>query len=399
MKSNYLKVVFACCLLFFVGQLSAQVDSVGAYILENQVDIPVTSVKDQASSGTCWSFAATSFVEAEILKESGQTLDLSEMYFVRMAYPQKAALYVRYHGQANFGPGGQAHDVMDVIRANGFVPEEVFDGKTIGEEQHIHGEMDAVAKAYLDAVIKNRNRKLSPVWFDAFQGIMDAYLGKIPTSFTIDNVDYTPVSYKEAVDFNPDDYVEFTSYQYKPYNEKILLEIPDNWSDALYYNVNLEDLMEIMHSAFEKGYTVCWDGDVSDKGFSYRNGLALLPDLVPLNMDDSERARWETLTNKERNKELYSFETVVTEMEVSPELRQQHFDNYQTTDDHLMHLTGFSKDQNGTNFYKTKNSWNTSNDYEGYLYMSEAYVRLNTVAIMVHKDAVPQKIRKSLGIK
>ncbi len=399
MKSNYLKVVFACCLLFFVGQLSAQVDSVGAYILENQVDIPVTSVKDQASSGTCWSFAATSFVEAEILKESGQTLDLSEMYFVRMAYPQKAALYVRYHGQANFGPGGQAHDVMDVIRANGFVPEEVFDGKTIGEEQHIHGEMDAVAKAYLDAVIKNRNRKLSPVWFDAFQGIMDAYLGKIPTSFTIDNVDYTPVSYKEAVDFNPDEYVEFTSYQYKPYNEKILLEIPDNWSDALYYNVNLEDLMEIMHSAFEKGYTVCWDGDVSDKGFSYRNGLALLPDLVPLNMDDSERARWETLTNKERNKELYSFETVVTEMEVSPELRQQHFDNYQTTDDHLMHLTGFSKDQNGTNFYKTKNSWNTSNDYEGYLYMSEAYVRLNTVAIMVHKDAVPQKIRKSLGIK
>ncbi len=399
MKSNYLKVVFACCLLFFVGQLSAQVDSVGVYILENQVDIPVTSVKDQASSGTCWSFAATSFVEAEILKESGQTLDLSEMYFVRMAYPQKAALYVRYHGQANFGPGGQAHDVMDVIRANGFVPEEVFDGKTIGEEQHIHGEMDAVAKAYLDAVIKNRNRKLSPVWFDAFQGIMDAYLGKIPTSFTIDNVDYTPVSYKEAVDFNPDDYVEFTSYQYKPYNEKILLEIPDNWSDALYYNVNLEDLMEIMHSAFEKGYTVCWDGDVSDKGFSYRNGLALLPDLVPLNMDDSERARWETLTNKERNKELYSFETVVTEMEVSPELRQQHFDNYQTTDDHLMHLTGFSKDQNGTNFYKTKNSWNTSNDYEGYLYMSEAYVRLNTVAIMVHKDAVPQKIRKSLGIK
>jgi len=399
MKSNYLKVVFACCLLFFVGQLSAQVDSVGVYILENQVDIPVTSVKDQASSGTCWSFAATSFVEAEILKESGQTLDLSEMYFVRMAYPQKAALYVRYHGQANFGPGGQAHDVMDVIRANGFVPEEVFDGKTIGEEQHIHGEMDAVAKAYLDAVIKNRNRKLSPVWFDAFQGIMDAYLGKIPTSFTIDNVDYTPVSYKEAVDFNPDEYVEFTSYQYKPYNEKILLEIPDNWSDALYYNVNLEDLMEIMHSAFEKGYTVCWDGDVSDKGFSYRNGLALLPDLVPLNMDDSERARWETLTNKERNKELYSFETVVTEMEVSPELRQQHFDNYQTTDDHLMHLTGFSKDQNGTNFYKTKNSWNTSNDYEGYLYMSEAYVRLNTVAIMVHKDAVPQKIRKSLGIK
>ncbi len=399
MKSNYLKVVFACCLLFFVGQLSAQVDSVGVYILENQVDIPVTSVKDQASSGTCWSFAATSFVEAEILKESGQTLDLSEMYFVRMAYPQKAALYVRYHGQANFGPGGQAHDVMDVIRANGFVPEEVFDGKTIGEEQHIHGEMDAVAKAYLDAVIKNRNRKLSPVWFDAFQGIMDAYLGKIPTSFTIDNVDYTPVSYKDAVHFNPDDYVEFTSYQYKPYNEKILLEIPDNWSDALYYNVNLEDLMEIMHSAFEKGYTVCWDGDVSDKGFSYRNGLALLPDLVPLNMDDSERARWETLTNKERNKELYSFETVVTEMEVSPELRQQHFDNYETTDDHLMHLTGFSKDQNGTNFYKTKNSWNTSNDYEGYLYMSEAYVRLNTVAIMVHKDAVPQKIRKSLGIK
>lgn len=370
-----------------------------AYIFKKIAEIPVTSVKDQHRSGTCWSFAGISFLESEVLRITEKETDLSEMFIVRNAYADKAIKYVRLHGSSNFGGGGQAHDVTNVIAEYGIVPESVYAGLEIGEEKHNHGEMDAVLQAFLDAVIKKRGGKLSPKWFEAYSAILDVYLGPVPASFEIDGADETPVSYANSLNIDPANYIEFTSYITYPYYELVNLEIPDNWSDNLYYNIPLDEFMEVMDHAFENGYSVCWDGDVSDRGFSHRNGIAIIPDKKIENLSGTERERWEKLTDAEKGKELYAFEIPGDEKDVDEAMRQEHFDNYTSTDDHLMHLTGIVEDQHGTRYYITKNSWDDdSNDKGGYVYMSDSYVRLNTVAFMIHKDAVPKKMAEKLGL-
>ncbi len=399
MKLIFFSIATLLMTAFFKPSAMAQVDSVGPYVLKPVKDIDVTSVKDQARSGTCWSFAATSFIEAEILRKGNDSLDLSEMYFVREAYPAKADLYVRYHGSSNYSPGGQAHDVLNVVRESGFIPEDYYNGLVLGDDHHVHGELDAISQAYLDAVIKNRNRKLSPVWPEAFNGLMDAYLGNVPEKFDYQGKEYDLSSFVEEMDFNPDEYVELTSYLHHDFYKAFVLEIPDNWSHDLYYNVPLDELMAVINKSLEMGYTVCWDGDVSDKGFSHRNGLAILPDQELKEMEGSERSRWEKLSEAEKRKELYSFEKLVQEKDITAEMRQKHFDNYSSTDDHLMHLTGLYKDQDGKFFYKTKNSWaGDSNKFGGYLFMSEPYLKLNTVAVLVHKDVLPKELKKKLNI-
>ena len=361
-------------------------------------DIKTTPVKDQFKSGTCWSFATTSFVETELIRMNKGEFILSPIYFVRYAYESKADKYVRRNGTANFGEGGQAHDVFNVIREHGFVPEDAYNGFA-AEKNHIHGELDAELKAYIDVVKAKKNGTISEYWKDTFSAMLDLYLGKLPTTITVNNKSVTPIAFTKSTGFNPDDYVEITSYSHVPFYRQVMIDIPDNWSQDRYYNLPIDEMMEVIKSALKNGYSVCWDGDVSDKGFSHSNGLAIAPEKDINSMEGTERARWEKLSEKERLSQLFLFTSPVPEKKVTQEIRQKAFDTQQTTDDHLMHFTGMVSDQNGTIYFKTKNSWNSnSNKMGGYLNMSEAYTRINTIAIMVHKSAIPKEIAKKLGL-
>lgn len=380
-------------------QLSAQSakDSLPEkYIFTKVIDLPATSVKDQSASGTCWSFATTSFIESELIRTTKDTVDISEMFFARKAYETKAIHYVRLHGTANFGEGGQAHDVMNVVRKYGMVTDAAFSGLANGQTKPVHAEMDALLKAMVEVIAKNPAGKLSPEWINAVSGVLDVYLGKVPSTFGSSNT--TPLEFAKKI--NPDDYVEITSYTHHPYYSSFVLEVPDNWSGDIYYNVPLEDLIQIMDYSLNKGYTIDWDGDVSDKGFSHKNGVAIVPEVNIDNIPVIERSKWEKLTEKERKAQFYTFTKPVPEKIITSEIRQAAFDNYSATDDHLMHITGTVNDQNGKRYFHTKNSWSAdSNTDGGYLNISEAYIRLNTIAIMIHKDAIPKDIRKKLAIK
>lgn len=366
----------------------------------NQVNIKTTPVKDQQRTGTCWSFATTSFIETELLRMGYGEVDLSEMYFARHAYENKGMLYFRYQGNNNFGEGGQAHDVMNVVKEFGFAPESAYKALNYGETVHVHGEMTTSLQAVLDAVIKNKNKKVTPVWFNAYKSILDTYLGDEPTKFTVNGKTFgSATEFAKDAKFNANDYIELTSYSHHPYYTQFGLEIPDNWSHDLYYNLPLNELMEVMDNAVANGYSVCWDGDVSEKGFSHKNGLMILPATQAEEIADSEKLKWEKISDEDRKKQMYSFTSPVPEIAVTEKNRQENFDNYKSTDDHLMHLVGTAKDKNGTKYYLIKNSWNTdSNDMGGYLYMSESYAKMKTVAIMIHKNALPKAIAKKLGV-
>lgn len=346
-------------------------------------NIENTSVKNQSNSGTCWSFSATSFLESELIRIGFGNHDISEMYFVRKNYPQKAERYMRYHGNFNFGPGGQAHDVTNVVKEFGMVPEEFYHGiDYYGEDNHNHSELDAVLKAILDATLKSKSPKTTNAWDEAVGAVLDVYLGKVPNEFEYKGKKYTPQSFAKASGFNPDDYIEFTSYTNYPFNQKVMLEVPDNWSFDLYYNVELNDLMKIMDNALATGYSIEWDGDVSKDNFYRKKGYAVIPKNNEMDPDDVEEPEEEKV--------------------ITQEIRQEAFDNHDVTDDHLMHIVGLAENQNGTKFYYTKNSWGTKTGgkemkYDGYWYMSDSYVRLKTIAFMVHKDAVPKEIRERLG--
>lgn len=351
------------------------------YRFTDVVRLPVSAVKNQQRTGTCWSFATTSFIESELMRMGLTETDLSEMYFVKHAYLNKADLFVRYHGMANFGQGGQAHDVMNVVREYGFVPETVYPGKNYGSDTHNHGELSAVLRGFLDGLTGGRIRPLSPVWPEAFRKVVETYLGEEPSAFQVEGKTFTPKSYLESTGFDPDQYVEITSYTHHPFYEKINLEVPDNWSGDLYYNLPVEELMEVIDHALMNGYTVAWDGDVSEQGMSHKNGVAILPEK-----------EWDEMSDEEREK---IFKSPSPEKKVTQEMRQETFNNFLTTDDHLMHIVGISEDRAGNRYYITKNSWGTdSNEDGGFLRMSVPYVKLKTIAIMVHRDAVPENITK-----
>ncbi len=393
------KVFPGLLLLASASQIHSQTsnDSVPEkFIYTKGIDLPATSVKDQSASGTCWSYATTSFLESELLRITKDTFDLSEMFFARKAYETKALNYVRLHGKANFGEGGQAHDVMTVIRKYGMYTQDAYSGLANGQTKPSHAELEAVLEAMVGAIIKNPAGKLSPEWMNAISDVLDVYMGKVPHTFDKSNI--TPLEF--AKNINPEDYVEITSFTHHPFYTQFALEVPDNWSGDAYYNVPLDELIQIMDYALNTGYTVDWDADVSDKGFSHKNGVAIEPEISLENLDSTERSKWDKLTEKERRAQFYSFTKPVPERNITPEIRQAAFDNYSTTDDHLMHITGTVTDQNGKRYFHTKNSWaSDSNTYGGYLNVSEAYVRLNTLAIMVHKDAIPKEIKKKAGIK
>lgn len=361
--------------------------------------ISTTSVKDQASSGTCWSFSTSSFLESEMLRiGKKEMVDLSEMYVVRMCYMQKAWNYVRMQGNTNFGPGGSFHDELWVLENYGMVPEEAYSGLNYGEKKHTHGELDAVLRTFVESIVKNENKKISTAWPLAFKGILDAYFGPVPEKFTYKGKEYTPRSFADnIVALNPNNYVELTSFTHHPFYKKFVLEIPDNWLWSEVYNVPLDEMMATIDNAINNGYTVAWGSDVSEKGFKYNKGYAIVPDADVASMTKTERDKWDLMTDAEKDKKLAN-ETVKTEKVITQEVRQLAFDNQTTTDDHGMHIVGIAKDQNGGKFYIVKNSWDTDGGVEGYFYASEAFVRYKTTSIMIHKDAVSAAIKQKLAI-
>lgn len=389
----------------FIGFFLASALFVGAqedtksFVFETLAEVKASPVKDQAKSGTCWAFAAVAFLESELLRMDKGEYDLSEMFFVNHAYRDKGIRYIRMHGALNYGPGGQAHDVINTLKTQGMITEAAYSGLKADEEKHNHAEMDAVLRGFLDALKRNPAKTYTINWITAYNSIIDAYLGPIPATFTHAGKSQTPATLFKESGLNPDDYIEITSYTHHPFYTLINLEIPDNWSGGMYYNLPLADLLKIIEHALRNGYSVAWDGDVSDKGFSHKHGVAVLPAEKADDLSGSERARWESLSTAERSKLMYSFEGPVAERNISQEDRQRAFDNHTATDDHLMHFTALVKDQNGTLYFKTKNSWGTDNNpYGGYLYMSEQFVRQNTIAIMIHKKALPKEIAKKLGL-
>lgn len=374
-------------------------EKIDGYQFTTKVDLPTTSVKNQYRSGTCWSFSALSFFESELLRMGKGEYDLSEMFVVRTSYGEKAKKYVRFHGEFNFGGGGAFHDATHTIKNYGMVPEEVYNGLLEGEDNHIHGELDAVSSAFVEAILKNRNKKLSPAWYDAYEGILDAYLGEYPEEFVYEGKDYTPRSFADELGINPDDYIELGSYTHHPFYGKFIIEIPDNWLLDYIYNIPMNEMMEVMDFALENGYSVAWGSDVSEKGFSWKNGVAIVPDEELTDLGGTEKEKWEKLTDKEKKNSLYSFEGPIKEKVITQELRQEEFDNYLSTDDHGMHITGSATDQDGNQYYKVKNSWGfEGHKYDGYFYASKAFVELKTIDIMIHKDAIPKHIKDKLGL-
>ena len=375
-------------------------DDKKAYEFTMVKDIPTTDVRNQNSSGTCWSFSTNSFLETELIRTGKGEFDLSEMFVVWNTYSEKGQRTVRWHGNLNFGGGGAFHDVFWVFDNFGAVPEEAYAGLEYGEEKHVHGELDALLDSYISTVVKNKNRKLSPAWQNGLNGILDAYLGDLPEEFEYNGVKYSPKSFAEYLDLNMSDYVEIGSYTHHDFYDTFILEVPDNWMLDEIYNVPLNEMMEIIENAINNGYSVAWGADVSEKGFSWKNGVAIVPNEDKPDIVGMESDKWEKLDAKEKKKRLYSFDEPVAEKEITQEMRQAEFDNYKTTDDHGMLLTGIAKDQRGEIFYKVKNSWSTKGSpYEGYFYASKPFVALKTIDIVVHKDAIPQAIKDKMGIK
>ncbi|MCD6090874.1 MAG: aminopeptidase [Bacteroidales bacterium] len=363
-------------------------------------EVPTTPVKDQYRTGTCWSFSGMAFFETELLRMGKGEYDLAEMYNVRQSYVEKADRFVRFQGKTNFGNGGIIHDVLYNIEKYGLVPEAAYPGLKYDEPKPVHAEMDALLSTYVNTVIQNKNKKLSPVWLNGFEGILNAYLGDVPEEFEIDGQTYTPKSFADHLGINPEDYVIIGSYTHHPFYKPFVIEIPDNWLRGSIYNLPLNEMMEVVNQALENGYSVGWGADVSEKGFSWKNGVAIVPDDEAPELDNLEQAKWDALGSKEKQKLLYTFEKPIKEKVITQELRQKQFDNYLTTDDHGMLFTGIAEDQNGSIYYKVKNSWSESgNDYKGFFFASKTFVELKTIDVWVHKNALSEEIKAKLGIE
>ena len=357
---------------------------------------PITSVKNQYRSGTCWCFSALSFIESEILRTKGQEVDLSEMFVVGKSYRDRAIKYVRLDGHLNFAAGSSFGDVLHVLNDYGIVPQTEMPGLNYGTEFPEHNELDAALKGYVTAIKGNPNKVLSTAWVNGFDGIVAAYLGEYPETFVVDGKEYTPETYRDALGFNYDDYVNITSFTHHPFYEPFIIEVCDNWRWDSAYNLPIDEMMEVMYNAIDNGYTIAWGSDVSENGFT-RNGLAVMPVEEKKAAAGSDQERWVGKAAEEKKEEVKA--ELPVEMTITQEMRQDGYDRKTTTDDHGMHIYGVAKDQNGNKYFMVKNSWGETGKYKGIWYASDAFVRYKTLNIVVHKDALPKHIAKKLGIK
>lgn len=376
MKKILILFSFLVAQNLLVGQKEATDYPNIQFTIESSIEC--TDVKSQGKTGTCWSFATTSFLESELIRMKKPAYNLSEMYAVRATYMDKAQNYLLRQGKANFSQGSLSHDIINAYKMVGAVPESAYSGLMEGREKHNHGRLERDLKGYLKNLVTKK--ELPSDWREKVNDILDEHLGTLPTSFAVGDKKYTAETFTQSLDINPNDYINFTSFSHHPFYQEFVLEIPDNYSNGNYYNVTLDEMEAIADNALKNGYSVAWDGDVSETHFSAQEGIAVVP------MDTSVMGR-----------KLFD-KTPVDEMKIDQAFRQQEFENLHTTDDHLMHLVGVSKDQTGKKYYYTKNSWGEIGKLKGYLNLSESYFRLKTVAIMVHKDAIPANIKLKMGL-
>lgn len=370
-------------ILSFISTIIAQDDS--TYQFSIIKDIQTTSVKDQGRSGTCWSYSTSSFLESELIRQGKGNTDLAEMFVVRNIYKEKAKNYVQRQGKANFSEGSLAHDLLNAIASYGAIPELAYEGKNYKSKKHRHSEMFSILEGLLSAIIKNKNGELSTQWISAFDGILNAYLGTPPETFTFQGISYNPKSFaKDFMGFDRNSYITLTSFKNEINYEKCILNIPDNFSNGSSYNLPLNELKEVIDYAITNGYTAVWDCDVSEKAFSGIKGIAIVPEKD-----------WK---DKNKNEKRQTCVVPEEEMEITPEFRLEEFLNQNTTDDHLMHITGIANDQFGNQYYIVKNSWSNKKGIDGYVYASTSYFMLKTISITLHKEGLPKKTKKLLGL-
>lgn len=359
---------------------------------------PITSVKNQNRSSTCWSFSTIGFLESELLRIGKGEYDLSEMFVVHHTMLDRAVNYVRLHGESSFSPGGSTYDIIYCMKHYGLVPQEAMPGIMYGDSLPNHSELDAVAGAYVNAIAKGKWKKLSNVWLQGLSAIYDTYLGPCPQEFVYNGKTYTPLSFRDMLGLNADDYISITSYTHHPFYESFVIEVPDNWRMERSYNLPLDEMMQVFDYALNHGYTIAWGSDVSETGFT-RKGIGVMPDADKgADLTGSDMAHWLGLSETDKRAELTK--RPLPEMEITQRMRQEAYDNWETTDDHGMLIYGIATDQNGKEYYMVKNSWGTQkSDYNGIWYVSKAFAAYKTMNILVHKDAIPKDIRKKLGIK
>ena len=360
---------------------------------------PITSIKNQARSGTCWAYSTLAFFESEILKKTKKNIDLCEMFVANKDYMDRAILKVRMHGDAQFSQGGSAYDVFYVLKNYGICPEDAMPlpGTMYGDTLNNFNQFFKVMEPYVDAIAKSESKKLNQTWKVGFQGILDAYLGKCPETFAYEGKNYTPKTFANSLGLNWDDYVSITSYTHYPFYTEFPVEVQDNWRQGLSWNLPIDEMARIIDNAIRNGYTVAWGGDVSEDGFT-RNGLALLYDAKGESLEGSDMAKWLKLSPYEKMNKLTELGINAPEMTPTQEKRQEEYDNWTLTDDHGMLIYGIAKDQNGKEYYMVKNSWGETGKYKGTWYMSKNYIVAKTMDYMVNKNAIPKDIRKKMGI-
>lgn len=347
------------------------------------IDLEATSVKNQGSAGTCWSYSGNSFLESEMIRMGKQPVDLAEIYTARNVYLSKARNYILFNGNLGLGDGGETHDVMNMLRKFGAMPQQAYTLEDYGKGAVKSADFQEKFKTILDAYIKNEDPKKGISWVSDINNYLDEKLGKLPATFQYNGKEYTPQAFaKDVVGINPDDYIEFSSYKDSPYYEKMVLPVPDNWSYDQLYNVPMKELTDIIDHALSKGYTIAWSSDVSEPYFSWKNGVAHVPDMDLNGITDEQRKQ--------------IFNGPIQEKQVTEDLRLEGLYSLNTTDDHAMQIVGLAKDQNGKEYYKVKNSWGASNDYKGYLYVTKAFVQLKSTGILLNKGGVPKNIKSKL---